>query len=474
MRYSTALSGYLHARASSHLLRADGQEDLCFAIWYPSQGNSRLTMVVQDLVLPEPRDRRVHGNVSFEAQYFERALGAAVDSGGGLAFLHSHPDGHGWQGMSSDDVKAEMRLAGSVAGATGLPILGMTIAGDQAWSARVWTRSGPRKYERRWCESVRVVGKEMAVTSANRPTPVRSARLARTISGWGLVIQESLQELHVGVIGAGSVGSLVAEALARMGIRRITLMDFDTIEEINLDRVLHSTDADVRAKRAKVVALARGLRQTATAKKIIATPLEWSVVEEEGFRAALDCDVLFSCVDRPWPRQALNLIAYAHLIPVIDGGVRLEPRRDGHGLKRGDVRAHTASPGRACFECLRIFDPADVGLERSGQLDDAAYVAGLPPTHRLRVRQNVFTFSMLAAALETLQFLSLIVSPGGLSDPGAQTYHFVPGSLDSGFLECEVGCPYAAVIGRGDRSGITVTGRHLSAELARSSRASHT
>src|SRR5437868_6252800 len=99
MNYSVALPHALHVQASRHLIRPDAQEDLCFAVWFPSAGASRTTALVEQLVLPERGDRRVHGNASFEPQYFERAVEVARKNGGGLAFLHSHP-ANGWQDMS--------------------------------------------------------------------------------------------------------------------------------------------------------------------------------------------------------------------------------------------------------------------------------------------------------------------------------------------------------------------------------------
>jgi len=300
MTFSAALTSALNSEATHHLIRKDGQEDLCFALWSPSQGTSRFSGLVQSLILPLDGERAVHGNASFQSAYYERALGLAVERRCGLAFLHSHP-AHGWQGMSRDDIETETTYAPPTFGATGLPLLGLTAGTDEAWSARFWTRTAPRTYERQWCESVRVVGERLAVTyeDGQRPRPGFREELTRTVSAWGEDAQADLARLRVGVVGAGSVGSMVAEALARMGVADIILMDFDEVKRHNLDRLLHATSEDAEYRRPKVEVLARGLRQSATASNFRVTPLEYSVVEEAGYRAALDCDVLFSCVDRP-------------------------------------------------------------------------------------------------------------------------------------------------------------------------------
>src|SRR5262249_15621180 len=138
---SAAMTEEVEAAARRHLLRADGQEDLCFAIWYPSRGATRTTALIERLILPRPRERNVHRNASFEPAYVDRALSEAAATGAGLALLHSHPLGRGWQGMSDDDVAAEQGNAGAVYGATNLPFVGLTLAGNGAWSARFWERT---------------------------------------------------------------------------------------------------------------------------------------------------------------------------------------------------------------------------------------------------------------------------------------------------------------------------------------------
>ena len=466
--YSTALPSAVHIGAIEHLVRSDGQEDLCFAVWYPSKGRDRTTALVSQLILPQKGDRLVHGNASFTAQYFERAVSEAALMNGGLAFLHSHPS-PGWQGMSDDDIRAEYGHAAAAKGATGLPLVGMTVGTDGAWSARFWQKTAPRTYARRDCTHVRVVGDNLTLTFNDRlkPRPRTREEWRRTVSAWGEDAQADLARLRVGVVGAGSVGAIIAEALARTGVGRITLIDFDTIERINLDRLLHATRLDAMLHRSKVACLGRALRLSATASAFAVDEIDQSIVEEEGFRSALDCDVLFSCVDRPWPRSVLNFIAYAHLIPVVDGGIAVHVTSR-QRLRGADWRAHVAAPNRACLACLGQYDPSLVSVERDGYLDDPEYIRGLTQDDPLRRNENVFAFSVSAASFQVLQLLMMVVAPLGVGNAGAQLYHFVPGILDEPrFSSCNDGCPYPSITARGERAGFAVEGTHLRADRAR-------
>ncbi len=201
---------------------------------------SRRTALVHTAILPQEGEREVHGNASFNPNYFERAAFLAVSSGCGLAFLHSHP-GPGWQGMSRDDVVAERdKMAGAAAALTDLPLVGLTAGTDASWSARFWHRTGPKEYQRDWCESVRVVGDALGTTFCNDLVPPPNFRemFRRTATVWGKKNHQNLARLRIGIVGLGSVGSIVAEALARMGLQRFVLIDHDHIQQHNLDRLL--------------------------------------------------------------------------------------------------------------------------------------------------------------------------------------------------------------------------------------------
>jgi molybdopterin/thiamine biosynthesis adenylyltransferase len=455
---SVAMSAAVDLSAREHLLRSDRQEDICFGLWHISKGQTRTTAIVERLILPRDGERNVHGNASFEPAFLERAMAEAAAADAGLALLHSHPLARGWQHLSKDDVFAEQSNAGAVYGATGHPLAGLTLAGNGAWSARFWERTAPRTYPVTWCASVRVVGDRLAVTFMDKlaPVPRSTEEQIRTVSAWGEESQANLARLRTGVIGTGSVGGMIAEALARTGFEDVTLIDFDIVKKHNLDRLNYATRRDIG--RLKVDVLAHYLREHATAANFRVCPVEAAVYEEKGFRAAMDCDLLFSCVDRPWGRHVLNLLAFSHLIPVIDGGIRVRANRLGK-LAAADWRAHTATIGRPCLQCLGQYDPAHVQLEREGMLDDPKYIEGLPKDHPLKSRENVFAFSMSCASLQTLQMLALVLAPLDLSNPGSQLYHFVGGDMEEPtFRPCHPQCLFPSLVALGDSSGVMVTG----------------
>lgn len=445
---SVAMPGDLHRSLEAHFDKGPGQEDLTFAYWRPSHGRGRFTAVMTQLALPGADERILQGNVAFESQYLLRVL-RERPAGCGVALLHSHL-GPGWQGMSDDDVVAERdRMGGAVAAGSGLPVLGLTYGTDGSWSARIWCRKGSNEYSRLWADSVRVVGRQLAVTWSPfvGEAPVSAGAQAATLSVWGDDVQGAVARVHVGIVGLGSVGSIVCEALARIGVARVTLIDHDVIETRNLDRTLGATEEDAKESRSKVEVAKRtfGAAATATSYSIHSVPK--SLLTQVGLEAALACDVLFSCVDRPLPRHVLNVLSYGHLIPVVDGGILAKVDERGR-LLHVDWRVHSVGPGRRCLVCSGALLRSDVALDRAGQLDDPDYVANLSAADRERYsRRNVFPFSLSVAAHETLHLVALLGGGQRVGGIGPQMYHAYPGRMD--VVEdgvCESDCEYSALL----------------------------
>jgi hypothetical protein len=249
---------------------------------------------------------------------------------------------------------------------------------------------------------------------------------------------------------------MIGESLARTGFENVTVIDFDKAKTHNLDRLIYATASDVGSLKAEV--LVERMSRVATGRAFKGESVIAAVYEDDGFRAALDCDVLFSCVDRPWGRHVLNLIAYAHLIPVVDGGISVRTNRFGK-LAGADWRAHTATIGRPCLQCIGQYEPGYVQAEREGLLDDPEYIRGLAKNHPLKARENVFAFSMSCASFQMLQMLALVLAPLDQSNPGSQLYHFVGGFMEPAtFGACHDECLFPSLIAYGDHCGISVIG----------------
>ena len=444
--YKVAMTEKLSECLTEFLLKDKRDEEICFATWHPAAGSCTYNMLLRGEMLPGAGDRTRHRNVSAHPQYVRRCKEQARKEGAGLAMIHTHPGGRGHQDVSDPDVYYEQDvLAPEVFGLTGLPLLGMTLAGDGTWSARAY----PRPFKIKWCSAVKTVGRALRANFhpclAPRPRPGRGA--VRTASVWGEGRQADIARLCIGVIGAGSIGAAVCEALARMGVGRVILMDYDIVKAHNLDRMLGALASDVG--RAKSDVVAENARKAATLDGFTCKTSPQSIVEEEGFAEALGCDLLFSCVDRPWPRQVLNHMAYSCLIPVINGAVYIDS--PGGALRDAQYRAETVGPGRPCLDCLGSLDVSRIQQDREGSFDDPGYLGEQARRGGTDARQNVMPFVLGLASLELMQFAEMCTLLGKKGDMGQQSYNYRTGEIHVRHSGCRRGCEYAASATRGDR-----------------------
>ncbi|MBA3592395.1 MAG: tRNA threonylcarbamoyladenosine dehydratase [Polaromonas sp.] len=86
---------------------------------------------------------------------------------------------------------------------------------------------------------------------------VTPADLERRFGGlarlYGAAGARKIRAAHMVVVGLGGVGSWAAEALARSGVARLTLIDLDHIAESNINRQIHALDNTLG--QAKVLAM---------------------------------------------------------------------------------------------------------------------------------------------------------------------------------------------------------------------------
>ena len=452
MRYEAVLPEAVHQAACDHLLghvrKNDRQEDLCFALWRPSTGRCRQSAIIFEIIKPQDDERDLHGNVSFDSTYLTRAAKTARKRKSGLAFMHNHLT-PGWQDMSGPDVTAERDRISPIARITDFPLVGLTVGTDGSWSARFWLRKGHR-FHRHWCDKVRVVGSRMRLTyHGDTPELRRKTELRRTIDTWGEKCQHSIANLRIGVVGVGSVGCVIAESLARIGVGNIVLIDPDRVETHNLDRLLYANRTDVGKE--KVQFVAQHLKRNATAENFNVKALAGGIQEEHCYLTALDCDLLFSAVDRPLPKDLLNRIAYAHCIPVVFGGVFIANKGPDGALGQAHWSVMSVTPGRRCLRCDGQYTSSDVVMELDGSLDNPSYIADMRRLHDGPTNQNVFPFSTNLASFMVMEMIRMVIADDWWQFTGGKIdYQFISSTLASERTECGENCSISETVAHGD------------------------
>lgn len=146
---------------------------------------------------------------------------------------------------------------------------------------------------------------------------------------YGVDAARRIRSAHVVVVGIGGVGSWAAEALARSGVARLTLIDMDHIAESNINRQIHALSstlgqAKIEAMRERIAQIHRACRVDVVDDFV--SPENWPGLLVDRPDAVIDaCDQLKA-------KQAMTLWALREKMPFVcvgaAGGKRLAHKVD--------------------------------------------------------------------------------------------------------------------------------------------------
>jgi hypothetical protein len=217
-----------------------------------------------------------------------------------------------------------------------------------------------------------------------------------------------LGQMSVCVIGVSGTGSIVAEQLARLGVGEIILIDFDKLEERNLNRILNSSLADVGSY--KVEMFAAAIRRYRPDCEIV--PLPNSIATHEAILAASEADVLFSCVDSAEGRHIADRLSAYFAMPLFDVGVAIPTEAAPAGGRRiAEVygRVDYVYPGGSSLMDRGVYDATLLETEYLARAAPHALVQKLAEGYLRGMAEEapgVITLNMRAASACVIEFIA--------------------------------------------------------------------
>ena len=248
------------------------------------------------------------------------ALGRAAERKLVALWLHTHPSETSAPMPSPADERVDKAIADVFRLRADTPWYGTMIVSPRA-NGFVFT--GRLTYEGHHIRSVTRMWQVGDDWRLQRSFDAETSQIAplfnRNIRAFGADIQATLGDLRVAVVGSGGTGSAVAEQLVRLGVRRLTLIDVDTLSDSNVTRVYGSTPEDVG--RPKVETLRDHLQRIAP--DLVCDIHQSMITVERTARQLTKNDLIFGCTDDNAGRLVLSRLATYMLTPVIDLGVLL-------------------------------------------------------------------------------------------------------------------------------------------------------
>jgi molybdopterin-synthase adenylyltransferase len=378
--------------------------------------------------------------VQLHPNFLATALKRARTNHWTVLLTHTHP----WDGMvNASDIDREGELVFLPAVFRRVPGVphGRLIFGHRDYDAALFTTPEGNESSLRVYQLGPIIRE---VPTLNRETGIVASEetwFDRQIRMFGSAGQQILSRLRIGIVGLGGLGSIVAQELAHLGVNNFVLIDPDTIEESNLNRVVGARQSNIGTP--KVSVAERFLREINPNAAVLA--IVDSVNLNDTAKRLTVCDFIFVCTDSHGSRAVLNQLSYQFYLPLIDMGVRID-RRDEELRITG--RIQMLGPGLSCLVCSNLLDPGTVrrDLMTDFERQTDPYIVGSPEP-----QPAVISINGTVASFAVSMFLSAVT---GL--PLKSRYQIYRGEVgtvraiaNSPVPSCVV-CSPAGALGKGD------------------------
>jgi tRNA threonylcarbamoyladenosine dehydratase len=162
---------------------------------------------------------------------------------------------------------------------------------------------------------------------------------------YGMDGAQAVFDAHVVVVGIGGVGSWAAEALARSGVGRLTLIDMDHIAESNVNRQIHALtptlgQSKVAAMRERIALIHPGCRIDAVDDFV--TPDNWARLGEGLLNGRETLAVIDAC-DQVRAKTVMTAWALSSQVPFVTVGAA-GGKRLAQAVEVDDLAAVTHDP----------------------------------------------------------------------------------------------------------------------------------
>lgn len=161
----------------------------------------------------------------------------------------------------------------------------------------------------------------------------------------GSRFDEARKAAVIAILGVGGGGSHVGQQLAHLGFENFELIDPQTIEDSNLNRLVGGTQLDVDMETPKALIAERLIRSIRPGANVHRHEANW----HQSLEVLKGCDIVFGCLDSFVQRDLLESFCRRYRILLIDMGMTV---REIEGDFRISGQVIASIPGRPCMRCM--------------------------------------------------------------------------------------------------------------------------